>query len=1138
MTQEVDRLILASPSCQALLSQLAIGGSAGKLTNKSKGDVFERLTQLYLQTGPEYVTKLRHVWWHNQGEVPERIRRKLNLPSPDEGIDLVAETRDGEFWAIQSKFRSNPNDPLLRTDLGTFKELTWETCKGFSQAVVVHPINKPIRKAYLAPRTTEIGLDRWLALTDEDWQRIRGRCESKHPQPLNPREPRAHQQRAIDAARTHFAKEGQSRGRLIMPCGTGKSLTAFWIAEALKAKSILVAVPSLALIRQSLGDWTKEFLARGVIPDWLCVCSDESTGQIEQDDFLSSAYELGIPATTDPKAISAFLRRKRDGHKIIFTTYQSSARLAKAARSARHRFDLGILDEAHKTVGVKEKAFATLLFEKNIEIKQRLFMTATERLLRGRNDEVLSMDDVAIYGGGFFQLSFKEAIEQKIITDYRIITVTVSSSRLQQIIEDNRLLNIDPKNLSEAEAQSVAAGIALKSLYRKHGIRHAISFHRSIKMADLFREQQDALKLIPPKTLNLHVSSKKSVGQRAQLMKEFKEHPRALLTNARCLTEGVDIPSIDCVLFADPKQSVIDIVQAAGRALRRHKGKNLGYILLPLIVPDGMEFEEFAETTAFKQVARVVTSLSTQDERIAEEFKIRVHGRKSSGKIVEIEGDVPVGLNVSLTEFAEAIATKVWSKVARVNWRAFGEARKFAQDLGLSSVSEWQKFATSGGRPLDIPAYPNQVYGALGWKSWGDWLGTGFVSTALRQYRTFEAAREYVQQLHIKDAKEWRSFATSAARPIDIPSNPQTVYLSDGWSGWGDWLGTGAVASANRKYRSFKAAREFARQLGLSSEADWKVFRKSGRKPPDIPSNPHQVYAGKGWCGMGDWLGTDRVASNQIQYRTFGEAREFARSLKLSSETHWRAFCKSGRRPHDVPANPAKTYASKGWKGMGDWLGTGTVATFQRKYLSFGDARKFVHSLGLRTKDDWSAYCKSGNRPPDIPAAVNRIYADEGWSGWGDWLGTKFIATFNREFRPFEEARRFVHSLGLNSSKDWRVYCKSVMRPSDIPTSPNVVYAKSGWAGMGDWLGSKTVATYLRHYKAFDEARTFARSLKLSSKTEWSKFSKSGARPSDVPANPYNVYRDKGWISWSDWLGTNVVHMDRSSPLMEDSPGS
>jgi predicted helicase len=387
---------------------------ARKLSNTGKGIVFERLTQLYLGTAQEYRTELQHVWLLR--DVPVDIRRRLNLPSPDEGIDLIARTRRGEYWAIQTKFRSQREKPLNRRELGTFTSLAFNTCNDIALAVVAHTASKPVSKRHLMRNTVEIGLDRWQSLDEKSWRLIVGKLSGRSARP-DARSPRPHQRAAISAATAHFVRDGAARGRLIMPCGTGKSLTAYWIAEALKAKTILVAVPSLALVRQSLTDWTRELLAHGVKPDWLCVCSDETVGDLEGDKFVGDVYDLGLPTHTDPSDIATLLRARSNGPKIVFTTYQSSKSLAAAARKARIAFDLAILDEAHKTVGVHSKPFATLLSDKKIKIRRRLFMTATERIFHGDREDVLSMDNEKNYGPRFFQLSFKEAIKQGIIAD-------------------------------------------------------------------------------------------------------------------------------------------------------------------------------------------------------------------------------------------------------------------------------------------------------------------------------------------------------------------------------------------------------------------------------------------------------------------------------------------------------------------------------------------------------------------------------------------------------------------------------------------------------------------------------------------------------------------------------------------------
>jgi hypothetical protein len=170
----------------------------------------------------------------------------------------------------------------------------------------------------------------------------------------------------------------------------------------------------------------------------------------------------------------------------------------------------------------------------------------------------------------------------------------------------------------------------------------------------------------------------------------------------------------------------------------------------------------------------------------------------------------------------------------------------------------------------------------------------------------------------------------------------------------------------------------------------------SDNKPQDIPASPDHAYAEEGWAGIGDWLGTGTVAAQLRQYRHFEEARAFARGLGLKSEAEWRAYCKSGKKPDDIPAKPYRTYAKKGWVGVGDWLGTGTVATSLRHFRPFENARASMRGLGLKSTKEWFDYCKSGKKPDDIPANPARTYAEAGWVGWRDWLGTESVSSRQR----------------------------------------------------------------------------------------------------------------------------------------------
>jgi superfamily II DNA or RNA helicase len=953
-------------------------------TKQDKGLQFELLTVRVLKSHPIYASQVEKVWLL-RGGVPSDLREKLNIPPTDEGIDIIAQTYSGEYWAIQCKFKSSKEPPTMR-ELSTFNNLAHTHCKNISLAMLFHTGERGVRKKHLmGEKYAEVGLEFWLNLNSEQWDSINTISDSKKAKPTL-RKPRDHQNNAIKNAQDHFLKSNASRGRLIMPCGTGKSLTAFWIANALKAKSVVVAVPSLNLIKQSLEDWTAEFIAvnEKPRPEWQVICSDDSTSKLE-DEFVSDVYSLGIPTTTNVDEIAKFLKKKTTSRKIIFTTYQSSDRLAQAARLAKFSFDLAILDEAHKTVGIKSKSFATLLSDKNIKVKKRMFMTATERVLKGTNDDVLSMDDVSVYGKRFYQLTFKDAIHSspQIISDYKILTIAVTNTQIQEIIQKNKLLSDKKNKVEEQDAQSLAAAIALRQATKQYGIKHAISFHRSIKAAESFTNlnlRLNASKVDKIDLTSYHISSKKSAGQRSQLLDDFKADKLALMTNARCLTEGVNVPTIDCVLFADPKQSIVDIVQAAGRALRVSPGKKYGYIMMPIIVPDNMELEDFTETTPFKQVSRIVAALSTQDERIVEEFKLKDEGKRTSDRRVEISGSIPVGLKLDISSFASSIEAKYWEKVGRANWRSFEEARNYMRSTQLKTIYDWRKYCKSDQFPKDIPKAPDHYYKSQGWVSFNDWL-------ASKEYRSFEDGKKFAKTLNIKSAKEWAELYKKAEIPSDIPLSPNSVYLKTGWVSWGDWLGSEYIANQQRDYKKYDLAKTFVQKLGLKSVAEWKEYCKSRKKPQDIPNNPDQYYKNKGWISFGEWLGSGTIAPHRMTFKPFFEAKKYVQSLKLKSSTEWYEYSKSSERPNDIPGNPGRVYKDKGWKGYGDWLGNGTIANQNKAFLNFSDAKKYVHKLKLRTQKDWNNYCRENTRPSNIPRSPAGVYKNKGWISWQDFLG-------------------------------------------------------------------------------------------------------------------------------------------------------
>jgi hypothetical protein len=775
-------------------------------------------------------------------------------------------------------------------------------------------------------------------------------------------------------------------------------------------------VPSLALIRQTLKVWLRETTANRQAVEWICVCSDESAGRVERDDTAVLRQDLGVPCLTAPDEIAAWLKRKHHGLTVVFTTYQSSEAIAKAARSARCRFDLGIMDEAHKTVGDGGKLFSHLLHDKNLPIRQRIFMTATERRYAGQSDTVLSMDDPAIYGETFHLLSFKRAMEYDppILCDYKIISITVSRDEVAELIRQNVFVRPDKGRWNqEIEANMLASLVALRKAMTKYPIHHAVSFHGSIQRAELFKVHNDAFSYAFPKYGSLetfHVSGKTPTGTRARIIGEFAGTKCALITNARCLTEGVDVPGIDCVLFADPRRSAVDIVQAVGRALRPAPGKKLGYVIVPILHDADATPDDIFESESFQEILTTLRALAANDDRIIEYFRAISQGRqRAGGGSVEFDMDERLAQRIDLAQFVREIDLKCWDRLAKLSWRPFEEARAFARKLKFKNQNQW--FAFTKGEmlgldkmPADIPVAPQQVYAANGWKSWGDWLGTGTVANQLKEYRSFKTARAFVRKLKLKNRNQWLAYCEGKMShlgrlPADVPATPRQAYANQGWAGFGDWLGTGNVAFFLRKYRAFNRARSFAHKLKFTKQKEWFAFCKGempklGKLPSDIPANPHNTYADKGWSNWGDWLGTNSVATFLRQYRPFGAARKFVHGLKLKSRSEWSAFAKNkmpqlGFLPADIPASPHKTYADKGWKGFGDWVGTGRIANQSMIYRPFTDTKAFTRRLGLKSQKEWIAFCKGGmfrlgKLPKDIPANPNQTYAAKGWQSWGD----------------------------------------------------------------------------------------------------------------------------------------------------------
>jgi hypothetical protein len=482
-------------------------------------------------------------------------------------------------------------------------------------------------------------------------------------------------------------------------------------------------------------------------------------------------------------------------------------------------------------------------------------------------------------------------------------------------------------------------------------------------------------------------------------MQEFEKSKRAIMTNARCLTEGVDVPDIDCVLFADPKKSTIDIVQAVGRALRLSEGKKFGYVIVPVIIEDD---KQFAESDAFQSILMTLRALASNDERIIDYFRARSQ-KKRTHTNVQIEVDERIAEKVDVEDFTRELELQIWNKLAKLSWRQFNEARSFARSLFMKGTQNSVHITWKGychdmyeflpPKPPDIPSNPNIIYQDIGWKSYKDWFGYD------DRYWSYDEAKSFVRKLDLKNTIEWKDyckgkFKDRTPKPYEIPYKPERVYKKRGiWISMGDFLGTGFVSSRKRKYRSFNSARAYARKLGLDNSRQWWDLMKNKPRyfPKDIPSSVESVY-NEEWTNWPDFLGYSI-------WLDFDKARDWARRQKISNKTNWKNHM-INNRPKGMPLNPQMVYVNVGWKGWIDWLGPKAEKYYSNHplekrtyiYRRFNDARKFARQLRLKSVVDWHSFCGGFNkelepRPDDIPKTPNKVYKNKGWKGYPDFLG-------------------------------------------------------------------------------------------------------------------------------------------------------
>ena len=653
---------------------------------KEVGDAFEILVEAYLYLNP--VLNAKDVWL--VGDVPLRIRTRLNLPKGTKGIDGVYQDAGGNLIPYQAKYRTD-KDTLSYTEVSSFLGVTEKSLKDRVIFTNARDLANDItnRKGLRTVRAAQ-----FHALKEEDFSRINAWLSHKKTE-FKRWLPQPHQKEAVKKITAELQQA--SRTTAVMACGTGKTLVALWAAEAQEPKTVLVLVPSLALLSQTLPEWCKQ-TQWGDRFRYLCVCSDASVDKsVKNDEYELKQSDLEFSVTTDAKQVQSFLEANQPGVNVIFSTYQSAEVVAKGLKG--RVIDFGVFDEAHKTTGPKEGLFAFSLSDKNILIKKRLFLTATPRhydlLKRDKDGDFItvSMSDKMVYGRVSYRLSFSAAVAAKIIVPYKLI---ISVSLNKDLDDDALRAGSTLVRRNEIQSKWVANQIALKRAIKKTSASKIITFHSRVKLAEEFAGAGAQGIAEHVKGFDMfHVNGGQSAADRKATLESFKAAPRGLVSNARCLTEGVDVPSVDMVVFVDPRTSKIDIAQAAGRAMRQSKAtdKKLGYIVVPLFIEQkkGETAKKALIRSGFDEVAMVLAAMLENDDDLVDLIREmqEAKGRgdrfnpKRLHKKIEVLGPV-----ITLSDLRRSIDVEIVDRLG-TSWDFwYGLLQKYRKDKGHCRVKK------------------------------------------------------------------------------------------------------------------------------------------------------------------------------------------------------------------------------------------------------------------------------------------------------------------------------------------------------------------------------------------------------------------------------------------------------------------
>ena len=895
------------------------------------------------------------------------------------------------------------------------------------------------------------------------------------------------------------------RGQAIMPCGSGKTALAYWAMSAMKSHSTLILCPSLFLVNQIYKFFAMN-LPKNV--NTLCVCSAKDSLEDSVDSWDASEFIDDLNPTTDPKEIVDFIKMPKHGvvkkkgksgygtyrqKFIIISTYQSSPRITEAFSMLpkHYQFQLAICDEAHRTAGKEGKQASDIHYDEKIRCQRRLYMTATPKVSR-YTDSIVSMSDSSIFGEELTYMSFNDGIESGFLSDFEV-----------QICGHK-----ESESISDSDSEHSAKLKILEQAIQTSDCTHVVGFCRDIDTAKFCANNfnLEGFKVF-------HINGK--MPDKSKILKEFSDSEKAIIFNARCLTEGVDVPNIDGVAFLDPKQSVVDIIQAIGRALRG--GDKVSQIIIPLLQSDNDFVDDLIDEKKYKIIIDIVKAIMIHDERIVEyindySFTKNRESLEHLRKVINFT-DLPQLVEDGLIKFTLDRASDVMP---------FKLAKEFVSPLNIKGIKEWKEYWEEN-RPKGLPKFidgnKNKTHPWYKeWKGVPDFFG---YSSLRQEWMPYEEAKKFARSLNLSSIAEWSSYCKGEMphlpdKPENIPTGIHGIYSSEPSFSLGDFLGFRNFKSKGG-WMKYDEAKEFVQSLGLKKFSEWRSYCNG--EMPHLPELPHNIPKAPQLAYKKNWEGYilfltglttfSEYSRNLTDWLPYDKAKEFARSLKFSSYNQWLSYCK-GEMPHlpdkpeNIPTKVREIYSrAKSWVSIEDFFDF--VPHLSVKWMSYEEAKNFIKPFNFKKRKDYIKYFDKGDFPKNLPKNPDAIYKKlGGWTNWGDFLG---YVNRLQNWLPFSVAVEKVRAMKIKSNMEYR----SVELPVGIPRNPEGVY-KDEWKSWQHYLG--------KEFCSYEECKIWVKKLNCPSHNYWKRTLDKSDFPSYIPKTPRKVYERLGtWKGWDDFLG-------------------